>query len=140
MQTLGAGLNANIGNAIWGRDNYVISNPKRTSHTLDLMATNPTDGEFGVLRQFYSQIEAVLDPVEVAKLLWQDGLLTDAQLDNAEQSSTPLEQRRADIMSAVRRVVRGAPKKLWVLITALEKCPASITVANKMRQALKSEI
>ena len=30
----------------------------------------------------YSQIEAVLDPVEVAKLLWQDDLLTDNQLDN----------------------------------------------------------
>ena len=104
------------------------------------MAANPTDGEYGVLRQFYGQIEAVLDPVEVAKLLWQDGLLTDAQLDNAEQSSTPLEQRRADIMSAVRRVVRGDPKKLWVLITALEKFPASVTVANKMRQALNSEI
>ena len=103
------------------------------------MAANPTDGEFGVLRQFYSQIEAVLDPVIVAKLLWQDGLLTDAQLDNAEQSSTPLEQRRADIMSAVRRVVRGDPKKLWVLITALEKFPASVPVANKMRQALNSE-
>ena len=104
------------------------------------MASNPTDVESRVLRQFYSQIETVLDPVEVARLLWQDGLLTDAQLDNAEQSSTPLEQRRADIMSAVRRVVRGDPKKLWVLITALEKFPASVTVANKMRQALNSEI
>ena len=93
-----------------------------------------------MLKRFYSQIEAVLDPVEVAKLLWQDDLLTDAQLDNAEQSSTPLEQRRADIMSAVRRVVRGDPKKLWVLITALEKFPASVTVANKMRQSLNSEM
>ena len=103
------------------------------------MAANPTDGESGVLRQFYSQIEAVLDPVAVAKLLWQDGLLTDNQLDNAEQSSTPLEQRRADIMSAVRRVVRGDPSKLWVLITALEKFPASVPVANMMREAIKSE-
>ena len=50
------------------------------------MAVDPTDDEFGVLRQFYSQIEAVLDPVEVAKLLWQDGLLTTNQLGNAEQS------------------------------------------------------
>ena len=104
------------------------------------MAANTIDGEFGVLRQFYSQIEAVLDPVGVAKLLWQDGLLTDAQLDNAEQSSTPLEQKRADIMSAVRRVVKGDPKKLWVLITALEEFPASVPVAKKMRQALNSEI
>ena len=80
------------------------------------MAANPTDREFGVLRQFYSQIEAVLDPVEVAKLLWQDGLLTDAQLDNAEQSSTPLEQRREDIMSAVRRVVRGDPRSFGYLL------------------------
>ena len=35
------------------------------------MAANPTEGESRVLKQFYSQIEAVLDPVEVAKLLWQ---------------------------------------------------------------------
>ena len=104
------------------------------------MAANPTDGESGVLRQFYSQIEAVLEPVEVGRLLWQDGLLTDAQLDNAEQSSTTLEQRRVDIMSAVRRVVRGDPKKLWVLIAAMEKSPASVPVANKMRQALNGEI
>ena len=38
------------------------------------MAVNSTDGESGVLRsrQYYiqSDIEAVLDPVEVAKLLW----------------------------------------------------------------------
>ena len=106
------------------------------------MAANPTDGESRVLRQFYSQIEAVLDPVEVAKLLWQDGLLTDAQLDNAEQSSTPLEQRRADIMSAVRRVVtcRGDPKKLWMLHYCSEEVPCIRHVANKIRQALNSEI
>ena len=105
------------------------------------MASNHiADSGFGVLRQLYSQIEAVLDPVEVARLLWQDGLLTDNQLDNAEQSSTPLEQRRADIMNAVRRVVRGDPSKLWVLITALEKFPASVLVANKMREALTGEI
>ena len=78
----------------------------------------------------------------VARLLWQDGLLADNQLDNAEQSSTSLEQRRADIMSAVRRVVRGNPSKLWVLISALEKFPASVNVpvANKVREALKGEI
>ena len=37
----------------------------------------------------YSQIEAVLDPVEVAKLLWQDVLLTDnkvMQLDNGVEA------------------------------------------------------
>ena len=28
----------------------------------------------------------VLDPVEVAKLLWQDGLLTDNQLDNGVEA------------------------------------------------------
>ena len=103
------------------------------------MAADRADCKFGILRQFYSQIEAVLDPVAVARLLWQDGLLTDNQLDNAEQSSTPPEQRRADIMSAVRRVVRCDPRKLSVLITALEKFPASVPVANKMREAL-SEI
>ena len=93
-----------------------------------------------MLKWFYGQIEAVLDPVAVARLLWQDGLLADNQLDNAEQSSTPLEQRRADIMSAVRRVVNGDPSKLWVFITALEKIPASVPVANKMREAIRSEI
>ena len=104
------------------------------------MSANPTDGESGVLKRSYSQIEAILDPVAVARLLWKDGLLTDNQLDNAEQSSTPLEQRRADIMSAVRRVVKGDPSKLRVLITALEQFPASVPVANKMREAIRSEI
>ena len=126
---------------MWLRE--TISDPYPCAYKPHLLLSSfpmATDGVFGVLRQFYTQIEAVLDPVAVAKLLWQDGLLTDNQLDNAEQSSTPLEQRRADIMSAVRRVVRGDSKKLWVLITALEKFPASVTVANKMRQALNSEI
>ena len=52
-----------------------------------LMAVNSTDGESGMLRSrqytYYilSDIEAVLDPVEVAKLVaWQGGLLTDIQL------------------------------------------------------------
>ena len=43
-----------------------------------------------VFRRFYSEIEAVLDPAAVARLLWQGGVLTDAQLDEAEHESTPI--------------------------------------------------
>ena len=53
-----------------------------------VMATNPPSTESDVFRRFYSEIEAVLDPAAVAKLLWQDGVLTDAQLDEAEHEST----------------------------------------------------
>lgn len=92
--------------------------------------------EFEVLRQFYSQIEAVLDPEGVAKLLWQDSVLTDDQLDNAELTSTSAVQRRSDILSTVRRVVRGDPEKLWVFIKALEQFPGSMSIAKKMRNEL----
>ena len=59
-----------------------------------------------VFRRFYSKIEAVLDPAAVARLLWQGGVLTDAQLDEAELTSTSLAQRKSDIMSVVRNYIR----------------------------------
>ena len=53
------------------------------------MATDsPTDrDESNVLRRFYSEIEAVLDPAAVARKLWQGGVLTEGQLDEAELAS-----------------------------------------------------
>lgn len=102
------------------------------------MATNQP-GETEVLKRFYSQIESVLDPAEVAQLLWQNGVLTDDQLDNAKHVSSSSSQRRSEVMTAVRKVVNGDPKKLWVLIDTLEQFPASAPVASKMREALKSE-
>ena len=98
------------------------------------MAGPSTESE--VLRRFYSQVEAVIDPVGVAKLLFEEGVLTEDQLDEAELASTPPAEKRAAILSAVRKVVRGNPKTLWVFIAALEKFPGSATVAQKMREAL----
>ena len=100
------------------------------------MATNPPSAESDVFRHFYSEIEAVLDPAAVARLLWQCGILTDAQLDEAEYDSTSLAQRKSDVMSAVRKVVRGDSRKIWVLVSALEKFPASNPVARRMREEL----
>ena len=97
------------------------------------MATNPPSDVF---RHFYSEIEAVLDPAAVARLLWQGGVLTDAQLDEAEHESTSLAQRKSDIMSAMRKVVRGDSRKIWVFVSALEKFPASCLVARRMRKEL----
>ena len=92
--------------------------------------------ESDVFRHFYSEIEAVLDPAAVARLLWQGGVLTDAQLDEAEHESTSLAQRKSDIMSAVRKVIRGDSRKIWVLVAALEKFPASCLIARRMREEL----
>lgn len=102
------------------------------------MATDsPADhDESKVLRQFYSEIEAVIDPAAVARRLWQEGLLTEGQLDEAELATTSLAQRKADLMSAVRKVVRGGPGKIWVLVTALEQFSASASVARRMKEEL----
>ena len=104
-----------------------------------VMATKPPSADHDqseVFRRFYSKIEAVLDPAAVARLLWQGGVLTDAQLDEAEHESTSLAQRKSDIMSAVRKVVRGDSRKIWVLVSALEKFPASCHIARRMRKEL----
>ena len=102
------------------------------------MATDsPTvHDESNVLRRFYSEIEAVLDPAVVARKLWQDGVLTEGQLDEAELASTSLAQRKSDLMSAVRKVVRGDPGKIWILVNALEQFPASVPMAEKMKEEL----
>ena len=100
------------------------------------MATNPPSAESEVFRQFYSEIEAVLNPAAVARLLWQGGVLTDTQLDEAEHESTYLAQIKSDIMSAVRKVIRGDSRKIWVFVSALEKFPASCLVARRMRKEL----
>ena len=100
------------------------------------MAINPPSAESDVFRHFYSEIEAVLDPAAVARLLWQGGVLTDAQLDEAEHESTSLAQRKSDIMSAVRKVIRGDSRKIWVLVAALEKFPAACLIARRMRKEL----
>ena len=104
------------------------------------MATNPPSAESDVFRCFYSEIEAVLDPAAVARLLWQGGVLTDAQLDEAEHESTSLSQRKSDIMSAVRKVIRGDSRKIWVLVAVLEKFPASCLIARRMREELNNGI
>ena len=62
--------------------------------------------------------------------------MTDAQLDEAEHESTSLAQRKSDVMSAVRKVIRGDSRKIWVLVAALEKFPASCLIARRMRKEL----
>ena len=47
-----------------------------------VMATNPPSTESNVFR-FYSEIET-LDPAAVAKLLWQDGVLTFSEQERSE--------------------------------------------------------
>ena len=103
------------------------------------MATDsPTDrDESNVLRRFYSEIEAVLDPAAVARKLWQGGVLTEGQLDEAELASTSLAQRKSDLMSAVRKVVRGDPGKIWILVETLEQFPASGPIARRMKKRIE---
>ena len=102
------------------------------------MATDsPADhDESNILRRFYSEIEAVLDPAAVARKLWQGGVLMEGQLDEAELVSTSLAQRKSDLMSAVRKVVRGDTGKIWILVETLEQFPASVPIARKMKEEL----
>ena len=102
-----------------------------------MAADSPADrGESNVLRRFYSEIEAVLDPAAVARKLWQGGVLTEGQLDEAELASTSLAQRKSDLMSAVRKVVRGDPGKIWILVETLEQFPVSGPIARRMKEEL----
>ena len=104
------------------------------------MATDSPDYESNVLRRFYSEIEAVLDPAAVARKLWQGGVLTEGQLDEAELASTSLAQRKSDLMSAVRKVVRGDPGKIWLLVETLEQFPSSRPIARRMKEELHKGI
>ena len=102
-----------------------------------MAADSPADHDASnVLRRFYSEIEAVLNLAAVARKLWQGGVLTEAQLDEAELASTSLAQRKSDLMSAVTKVVRGDPGKIWILVDTLEQFPASGPIARKMKEEL----
>mgnify|MGYP007032763520 CR=1 FL=1 len=62
--------------------------------------------------------------------------MTEGQLDEAELVSTSLAQRKSDLMSAVRKVVRGDPGKIWILVETLEQFSASVLIARRMKEGL----
>ena len=63
--------------------------------------------------------------------------MSEEVLDQAELSTISPSERNAAIMRAVRVAVRADPKKMWVLITVLEKFAESAPLAVKMRGALE---
>lgn len=92
--------------------------------------------ETDILKKFYNQILAAVDPDKIAKHLWQGDVLTDDQLADAELTSISTTQRKSTILSIVRNAVKVDPKKIWILIDALEKLPGSRSVARDMKDAM----
>ena len=95
--------------------------------------------ESGVLRSFCSSVtEVIVHPRDVALLLFQEGVVAEAVLDEVVVATRPSLEKNVAIMRAFSAAVKSDPVKLWVLIAVLEKSPESAPVASRMRDALRS--
>ena len=95
--------------------------------------------ESEVLRKFYSDIhQVIVHPRDVTLLLYQEGVVAEAVLDEAIVPAKPSPEKTVALMRAVSAAVKGDPKKLLVFIAVLEKFPESAPVASRMRDELRA--
>ena len=99
----------------------------------------PQSVESEVIRSFYNSIQEVIaHPGGVTAMLYQERVVSEGVVDEVVVSNKPCSEKNAAIMRAVGAAVRGDPKKIWILIAVLESFAESISVANRMRDVLRS--
>ena len=95
--------------------------------------------ESTVLVKFYSDIQdSILDPVRVASLLRQEGVVSKSLLDEVSAVNRVTQsERAASILRHVETTVRVDPKKFWVFVAVLEQSgPPACIVARTLRDAV----
>ena len=103
-----------------------------------VMASQLVESE--VLRNNFSCIhEAIAHPLDMVLLLYQEGVVSKEAVGEVAVSTRPLLEKNAAIMRAVEAAVGAEPKKLWVLISVLERFSESAPVADRMRKELASK-
>ena len=95
--------------------------------------------ESEVLRRFFSNIhETIVQPRDVAFLLYQEGVVSEQVVDEVVVTGKPCSEKNAAVMRAVEAAVKADPKKVWILIGVLEKFAEPAPVASRMREELSS--
>ena len=116
----------------------VTATAVQTSKQLPVQMESPSK-ESKVLRSFYSDVtEVIVHPGKVAPLLFQEGVVAEAVLDEVLVATKPSSEKNHAIMRAVSAAVKADCLKIWVFIAVLEKSPESAPVASRMRDALCS--
>ena len=96
--------------------------------------------ESTVLEKFYSDIQdSILDPVRVASLLRQEGVVSKSLLDEISAVNRfTLSERAASILHHVETAVKIDPKNFWALVNVLEQTgPPACIVAKRLRDAVE---
>ena len=78
----------------------------------------------------------VLQPWDTAIQLFQEYVVPKKVLSDVVASTKPRSEKSAAVLRAVQEAVEADPKKMWVLMTALETFTGYGPVVNRMRDAL----
>ena len=91
-----------------------------------------------ILRRFYSDIQhAITNPIGVASLLHQEGVVGEVLLDEVSPTSKVSSvEKTASIMRHVEAAIRVDPKSFWVFLSVLDQFTPSRYLAERMRQAV----
>ena len=94
--------------------------------------------ELEVLRQFYSDVQhAITNPIGVASLLHQEGVVGEELLDEVSPTNkVPCQEKTASIMRHVNATVKIDPKNFWVFLSVLDQFTPCRYLAKRMRQAV----
>ena len=93
-----------------------------------------------MLEKFYSDVQrSILDPVRVASLLRQEGVVAESLIDEVSPANRfTLSERTASILRHVEGAVRVNRQSFWAFIAVLEQSgPPACNVAQQMRNSVK---
>ena len=92
--------------------------------------------ELTVFRKLYNDVQvSILNPVRVASLLRQEGVVADDLLDEvSDMNRFTQAEKTASIMRHVEGAIRVNPRNFWAFVAVLEKSgPPACHVAKRMR-------
>ena len=94
--------------------------------------------ESEVFRRFYSDIQhSITDPIGVASLLCQEGVVGTVLLDEVSfTNKVSSGEKTASIIRHVEAAVRVDPKSFWVFLSVLDQFTPSYKVVRRMKQAM----
>ena len=95
--------------------------------------------ELEVLKNNFSHIyEAITHSLDVAVWLYQEGVVSKEFVGEMAVSTRLFSENNVTIMRAVEAAVGAEPKKLWVLMSVLERFSESAPLTDRMRDVLIS--
>ena len=131
----------------WGRESFlaaILSLGTRLSsyilHVILALQMMSKSVESKFLDVFLEDIRKAIvpQPWDTTIQLFQEYVVSKEVLSDVVDSTKPLSEKSIAIMRAVQEAVEAEPKKMWVLITALERITWCGPVVGRMRDALRA--